>query len=63
MEATGNSPRESAEFPTGVKEVVTLLVNARQSISTTTGMRFTRGMASVALIFNRRMYARFSARF
>jgi hypothetical protein len=41
----------------------TLLVNAQQSISNAIGIRFTRGMASVALAFKRRMYARFSARF
>jgi hypothetical protein len=41
---------------------LTLLVKARQSISNAVGIRFTRGMASAALAFKRRMYAHFSAR-
>ena len=36
-------------------QVVTLLVNARQSISTIMGVRFTRGMDSVSAAFKRRM--------
>ena len=38
------SLRASAEFPTSVKEVVTLLVNSRRSISHAMRMRFIRGM-------------------
>ena len=49
-----------ARLGTEVKEVLTLLVKARQSISNTMGIRFARGMASVALTFKHRMYARFS---
>jgi hypothetical protein len=39
------------------------LVNAQQAISNAMGVRGTRGIVSVALAFNRRMYARFAARF
>jgi hypothetical protein len=52
---------ESAEFPTSVKEVVTLLVNAQWSTSNAMGLGFTRGMASVASTFKRRMQDYFSA--
>jgi hypothetical protein len=41
--------RESAEFPTGVKEVLTLLGKSRRPISNAVGARFTRGMATVFL--------------
>jgi hypothetical protein len=57
------SPRESAEFPTDVKEVVTLLVKSRQSISKAVGRRFTTAMDSVSLAFKRRMQGHSSARF
>ena len=41
----------------------TLLVNAQQAISNAMGVRGNRGIVSVALASNRRMYARFAARF
>ena len=53
----------SAEFPTTVKEVVTLLVKSRQSGSNAMGVRVTRGTASIFLAFNPRMQDRFSAHF
>jgi hypothetical protein len=46
---------ESAEFPTSVKEVMTLLVNVRQSISNVMGVRFARGIGSVWLAFKQRI--------
>jgi hypothetical protein len=42
---------------------LTLLVNAQQAISNAMGVRGTRGIVSVALASNRRVYARFAARF
>ena len=57
------SPRESAEFPTEVKNVLTLLVNAQQAIPNAIGVHVIRGIVSAALASNRRMYARFAARF
>jgi hypothetical protein len=57
------SLRESAEFPTSVKEVVTLLVNVRQSIFNAMGGRVTGAMASVSLALKRPMQYRCSARF
>lgn len=49
------SPCESAEFPTSVKEVLTLLVKSRRPISNTVGGRFIRGMATVFSASKRRM--------
>jgi hypothetical protein len=46
-------PGESAEFPTSVKEVVTLSGKSRRSILNTMGERFTRGMCSISLAFKR----------
>ncbi len=54
---------ESAEFPTDVKEVLTLLVKSRWLISNAKGVRVTRDMGSVSLAFERCVSARFSARF
>jgi hypothetical protein len=42
------SSGESAELPTEVKEVLTLLGKSRQSISNAMGVRFIRGIASVS---------------
>jgi hypothetical protein len=42
---------------------VTLLVNAQQAISKAIGVQVIRGIVSAALASNRRMYARFAARF
>ncbi len=53
----------SASFRTGVKAVLTLLVNARQSIFNAMGGRAIGVMASVALALKRRMQDRFSALF
>ena len=47
--------RESAEIPTGVKEVLTLLVKSRWSISTAIEVSFNRGMYAVSLAFQRHM--------
>ena len=55
--------RESAEFPTGVKEALTLLGKSRRPIYNPIGVSFTRGIASVSLVFKRRMQDSFSARF
>jgi hypothetical protein len=54
---------ESAEFPTSVKEVVTLLVKSRWSISTAIEVSFNRGMYAVSLAFQRRMQDPFPALF
>jgi hypothetical protein len=48
---------------TDVKDVLTLLGNAQQAISNAMGVHGTRGIVSVALASNRRIYARFAARF
>ena len=53
----------SAELPTEVKEVLTLLVMSRWPISNVKGVPVTRDMGSVSLAFERCVTARFSARF
>ena len=50
---------ESPQFPTGVMNVMTLLVKSRRPISDTTGVRFTRGMSSVSLASKRRLQPAF----
>jgi hypothetical protein len=60
---TPTAMTRSASLRTGVKEVLTLLVNAQPSISNAIGVRVTRGMASVSLAFECRIQARFSERF
>jgi hypothetical protein len=47
--------RESAQFPTSVKEVVTLLVKSRRSISNPMEVRISRGMYLVPLTSERRI--------
>jgi hypothetical protein len=42
---------ESAEFPTGVKEVLTLLVKSQRSISNAAGVGLTNGMYPISLPF------------
>jgi hypothetical protein len=46
---------EPAQFPTGVKEVVTLLAKSRRSIFNAMGVRFSRAIDSVLLAFKRCM--------
>jgi hypothetical protein len=49
------SLRESAEFPTSVKGVVTLLGKSRWAISNARRVRVSRGMSAVLRAFKRRM--------
>jgi hypothetical protein len=55
--------REPAELPTKVKEVVTLLVKSRWSIFNDLGLRVSRGISTVLLVFKCRIQDRFSERF
>jgi hypothetical protein len=53
----------SASVRTEVKDVLTLLVKSRQSISHAMGVRFARGISAVSLAFTRRIRDRFAARY
>jgi hypothetical protein len=53
------SSRESVEFPTDVKEVVTLLGNSREAISSTRRVSVTSGMYAISRAFKRHMQGRF----
>jgi hypothetical protein len=56
-------PVQSASFGTGVKEIVTLLVKSRCSISNVMGVSVTKEMYPLSLAFKRCMHDRFCARF